>query len=389
MAVIADSLVSEIINKDSLTKRLSSGRKLVIKFGVDPTSPDLHLGHAIALYKLRQFQQLGHQTVLLIGDFTTKIGDPSGRNSTRPLLTDEEIAANLKTYIEQARLIIDPRKTKIEYNSRWLSKQSYADFIKMAMRVSLQTLLEREDFSSRLKNKQPIALHELFYPVTQGFDSVEMKADVEIGGWDQRLNLLMGRELQKKFGQPAQDIVVTRALVGTDGQKKMSKSYGNYIGLTESADSMFGKVMSIPDSLVVEYGELAALMGDEVQVKAKLKGLGPRDQKALVAKTIVALYHGDNGAQAAERAFNQTFRDKKVADHLAADLVFNQDTVSLLHAVSEAAESSHSQALRLIAQGAVKIDGQKMADPNFEVKVGSGTLLQVGKHTWRNLRRRA
>src|SRR3989344_1762935 len=301
--------VAEIINKASLVKRLESKKKLVVKFGVDPTKPDLHLGHALSLHKLRQFQELGHDTILLIGDFTTKIGDPSGRNSARPVLTDDEIQANLKTYIDQAKLIIDPKKTKIRFNSEWLSKVSYADFIKVAMQVSVQTLLEREDFANRMTSGHSLALHELFYPITQALDSVVMKADVEIGGWDQRLNMLMGRELQKKSGQPPQDVVAMKALVGTDGERKMSKSFDNYVGLTESSDQMFGKLMSIPDQLTDQYAELAAFLGSD-EIKALPKH--PRDRKARVAEKIVELYHGGSAANKALQNFNQTFRDKKV-----------------------------------------------------------------------------
>lgn len=380
--------VAEIINRESLVKRLAGKKKLVVKFGVDPTSPDLHLGHAIALRKLRQLQDLGHQTILLIGDFTTKIGDPSGRNSTRPVLTDDEIRSNMKTYIEQAKLIIDPKKTKIQFNSEWLSKKSYADFIGIATQINVSTLLERDDFALRLKENKPLGFHELFYPITQALDSVEMKADIEIGGWDQRLNLLMGRELQKKLDQKPQDIVVTKALIGIDGQKKMSKSFGNYIGLTDTSDEMFGKVMSIPDSLIVHYGELAALMGTEAEVKTALKNLLPRDQKALVASKIVELYHGLPAAKKALQNFNQTFRDKKVADHMASELFFSQPSISLLHAVAEAAQSSNTQAGRLIDQGAIKLNGTKMTDPNFEIKLTGGLMLQIGKHAFRKLGRR-
>jgi len=386
MLSIADSTVAEVISEHSLNEKLKSGRKLIIKFGVDPTSPDLHLGHAIALHKLRQFQDLGHRTILLIGDFTTKIGDPSGRNSTRPVLSDEQIKSNMETYIKQARLIIDPKKTRIQFNSEWLAKKSYADFIQVAMQVNVQTLLEREDFAARLKQSQPLGFHELFYPVTQGLDSVEMKADVEIGGWDQRLNLLMGRELQKKFGQTPQDIVVIKGLVGLDGQKKMSKSYGNYVGLTESADSMFGKLMSIPDHLIQSYAELAALMtSDEIKQLPK----HPRDRKAAVAEKVVALYHGQKAAEVAKIAFDQTFKDGKVADQLVTDLFFSDSKIQLLEAVTAAAQVSRSQAQRLIEQKAVRLDGQVADQINLEISLTTDHhRLQVGKHTWCDLRRR-
>ncbi|KKU44560.1 MAG: Tyrosine-tRNA ligase [Berkelbacteria bacterium GW2011_GWA2_46_7] len=377
--------VAEIINKASLVKRLESKKKLVVKFGVDPTKPDLHLGHALSLHKLRQFQELGHDTILLIGDFTTKIGDPSGRNSARPVLTDDEIQANLKTYIDQAKLIIDPKKTKIRFNSEWLSKVSYADFIKVAMQVSVQTLLEREDFANRMTSGHSLALHELFYPITQALDSVVMKADVEIGGWDQRLNMLMGRELQKKSGQPPQDVVAMKALVGTDGERKMSKSFDNYVGLTESSDQMFGKLMSIPDQLTDQYAELAAFLGSD-EIKALPKH--PRDRKARVAEKIVELYHGGSAANKALQNFNQTFRDKKVANHMASELLFSQESVLLLHAVAEASQCSNTHAGRLIEQGAVKLNGVKMMDPNFEIMLTGELMMHIGKHAFRKLGRR-
>ena len=381
--------VAEIIDRASLTRRLKGGKKLVVKFGVDPTSAELHLGHAIVLSKLRQFQNLGHLAVLVIGDFTAKIGDPSGVNKTRPVLSQTEIKENMKTYLTQAGMLLDLKKARVVYNSSWLAKMNLTDLLGYAQQISLNTLIEREDFATRLKAKQSVGLHELLYPLTQAIDSVELKADLELGGWDQRLNMLLGRELQKKLGQVPQDIVLARPLLGLDGVKKMSSSLGNYIGLTESADQMFGKVMSIPDSLIVHYGELVALMGIVAEVKRKLKNLHPRDQKALVASKIVELYHGPKAAKAAVQDFNQTFRDKKVADYLAAELLFSRQSISLLDAVAEAAECSNSQAGRLIDQGAINLNGTKMIDPNFEIRLTGELILQVGKHTFRKLGHRA
>ncbi|QQG49987.1 MAG: tyrosine--tRNA ligase [Candidatus Berkelbacteria bacterium] len=376
--------VAEIIDQDSLRRRLSAGKPLKVKFGVDPTTPDLHLGHAIALRKLRQFQELGHHTVLLIGDFTTMIGDPSGRSATRPVLSEDEIKANMETYISQAKLIIDPEKTEVRFNSEWLSKKSYADFIKIATQVSLQTLLEREDFSERIKNNQPLALHELFYPVTQGIDSVEMEADVEIGGWDQRLNLLMGRELQNKFGQTPQEIVVTKPLLGVDGERKMSKSYGNYVGLTEPPHEMFGKVMSIPDKLTDSYAELAALMNE-----SERSGLPehPRDKKVAVAKKIVELYHGVEVANLAAQNFDRAFSKGEVVSELANEVLISGVTsITILEAVKHASGVSASEAARLIDQGGVKLDGQVVADANLTVDVSGAThRLQIGKHRFYEL----
>lgn len=386
-ALLSDLSIEEVIDGPSLGKRLQSGKKLRVKFGVDPTSPDLHLGHAVALRILRQFQDLGHETILLIGDFTTKIGDPSGRIITRPVLTDQEIKANLKTYVDQAKLIIDPKKTKIWFNSEWLAKKSYSDIITLAMNLGVSNLLEREDFQNRLRNNQPIAFHELFYPFTQALDSVEMKADVELGGWDQRLNLLMGRELQKKLGQQPQEVVITKELIGTDGVRKMSKSLGNYVGISEPADQMFGKLMSVPDKLIESYAVLAAhCSADEL---AKIKAMHPREAKAEMALKTVALYHGESAAGEALRRFNATFRDKKIAEQLAAELMFTEESVSVLEAVRQAAEVSRSQAERLITQGAVRIDGQPVRSIETKIDLDeTGILMQVGKHTFRRIKRR-
>lgn len=380
--------VAELINESSLTRRLNGGKKLIVKLGVDPTSKDLHLGHAIVLRKLRQFQDLGHQAVLVIGDFTARIGDPAGVNKTRPVLSEDEIKDNMKTYLAQAGMILEIKKARVVYNSSWLAKMSLSDLLGYAQQISLNTLIEREDFATRLKAAQSVGLHELLYPLTQAIDSAQLKADVELGGWDQRLNLLLGRELQKKLGQTPQELVLLKPLLGLDGAKKMSSSLGNFIGLTYTSDEMFGKVMSIPDSLIVHYGELAALMGAEAAVKTAFKGLLPRDQKALVASKIVELYHGLPAAKKAVQNFNQTFRDKKVADHLASELLFSQKSISLIHAVAEAAQSSNTQAGRLIDQGAIKLNGTKMSDPNFDIGLTGEQMLQVGKHSWHKLGRR-
>lgn len=380
--------VAELINESILTRRLNGGKKLIVKLGVDPTSKDLHLGHAVVLRKLRQFQELGHQAVLVIGDFTARIGDPAGVNKTRPVLSEDEIKDNMKTYLAQAGMILEIKKARVVYNSSWLAKMSLSDLLGYAQQISLNTLIEREDFATRLKAAQSVGLHELLYPLTQAIDSAQLKADVELGGWDQRLNLLLGRELQKKLGQTPQELVLLKPLLGLDGAKKMSSSLGNFIGLTDTSDEMFGKVMSIPDSLIVHYGELAALMGTEAEVKTVLKGLLPRDQKALVASKIVELYHGLPAAKKAVQNFNQTFRDKKVADHLASELLFSQKSISLIHAVAEAAECSNTQANRLIEQSAVTLDGEKMTNPNVDIDLAEEHLLKIGKHTFRKLARR-
>jgi len=380
--------VAEIIESASLTRRLKENKNLIVKLGIDPTSRELHLGHAVVLRKLRQFQDLGHKAVLVIGDFTGLIGDPSGVNVTRPALTKEQVKDNMSTYMEQAGQIVDLKKVEIVYNSKWLSKINLANFIDIASKVSLNGLVEREDFAKRLDSGKQVALHELIYAVAMAIDSVELKSDVELGGWDQRLNLLLGRELQKKFGQIPQDLVIMRPLIGLDGVRKMSSSLGNYIGLTDSSDQMFGKVMSIPDSMIVHYGELAALMGTEAEVETKLKNIHPREQKALVASRIVEIYHGVFEAKKALQNFNQTFRDKKVADHMASELLFSQESVLLLHAVAEASQCSNTHAGRLIEQGAVKLNGVKMMDPNFEIMLTGELMMHIGKHAFRKLGRR-
>ncbi len=379
--------IVEVIDADNLRARLERGEKLVVKLGVDPTTPDLHLGHAVVLRKLRQFQDAGCEAVLVIGDFTTKIGDPSGRNTTRPILTDEEIKQNLKTYVDQAELILDKERMRIVFNSTWLSKLSLDKFVSFAMQLSLNTLLEREDFAARLKAGVSLGVHELLYPISQAIDSVELKADVELGGWDQRLNLLLGRELQKKMGQPAQDVVIINPLVGTDGERKMSKSYGNYIGLTESPDQMFGKVMSIPDKLTDSYAELAALLTAE-EISALPKH--PKDRKAAVATKIVELYHGAEAASQAAGRFQKTFSDKSGSGELADSINVDGESITLLDAIKLTASVSGSEAQRLLAQNAVRLDGEIVTDPGQIIQVNGGThQLQVGKHRFYELTKEA
>ncbi len=385
--VILNYAVVEIVDGESLKKRLESEEKLVVKLGVDPTSPDLHLGHAVVLRKLRQFQDAGCEAVLVIGDFTTKIGDPSGRNSTRPVLTDDEIKQNMQTYVEQASLILDKDKTKIVYNSSWLATMTFADVITVAMRLNMSTLLEREDFAARLKASEPFGVHEILYPISQAIDSVELKADVEIGGWDQRLNLLLGRELQKKMGQPPQEVLFLNPLVGTDGQRKMSKSYGNYIGLTESPDQMFGKLMSLPDTLIDSYAELAALLSPE-QIAALPEH--PRDRKVAMAKEVVTLYHGAEKAKAAAAQFRQTFSEKTGAEGLADEVKVEGNTLTLLEAIKLSAGVSGSEAHRLLSQNAIRLDGVVVTDPSTTIDVENKSYhLQVGKHRFYELTKEA
>lgn len=370
--------VQEIIDRDAFKSILESGKKLIVKLGVDPTSVDLHLGHAVVLRKLKQFEDLGHQTVLVIGDFTAGIGDPAGVKTTRPVISPEEIAKNLTTYLDQAKLIVDLEKTQVVHNSRWLSPMTLADFIGYAAQIGVSSLLEREDFAARLKENQSISLHELLYPVVQAIDSVHLKADVELGGWDQRLNLLMGRELQKKCGQASQQVILMKPLVGLDGARKMSSSYGNYIGITESADQMMGKIMSIPDEQITAYGELAAGMNSD-QLE-ELKSLHPREAKLRVAQAVVEMYHGQGHGEEAGQRFNQTFASKEVSPELAQPLKLSESELTAISLVAQAAQVSNSEAARLIEQGAVHLDSQPITDGNAHLEIKDGILLQIGKH---------
>lgn len=363
----------EIITATDLSDRLESGRPLNIKLGVDPTSPDLHLGHAVVLRKLRQFQEAGHQTYLVIGDFTASIGDPAGVNKTRPVLTEAEIRDNMRSYLDQAGKILEIEKTHVVYNSEWLKTMNLSQFIGYAMQISLTTLIEREDFSNRLRENQPVGLHELIYPLVQSIDSVHLKADIEIGGWDQRLNLLLARELQRKFGQPSQVVILMKPLIGTDGELKMSNSKNNYIGLSESPNQMFGKLMRLPDSLIDAYAESHEL--DLSHVSSH-----PRERKAGMAKGIVALYHDPEAASLAEAAFNKTFRDKEVTADLVEAIEFDEKTIGVIEAVTKSSGVSASEARRLIDQGGIKVNQKAVTDPNEVIELDTKIILQVGKH---------
>src|SRR6202050_4041191 len=307
--------VSEITGRDELETALTGkGRKLRIKFGVDPTRPDLHIGHAVVLHKLRRFQELGHTVIFLIGDYTTKIGDPSGRNQTRPMLTDKEIAENVATYLDQVGLLLNVKKAEIRYNSEWLAKLKLGDLLGLASNVSVAQTIERDDFKNRLTEGQELALHELLYPLMQAYDSVALEADVEFGGSDQLFNLMAGRALQKKLGQRPQIVFTLNLLVGLDGVKKMSKSLDNYVGVTDAAVDMYGKVMSVPENLIAPYYKLCTEMPLETidgLVKTLAEGANPRDSKASLAREIVRIYHGEAAALKAEESWNATFRDKQ------------------------------------------------------------------------------
>lgn len=365
--------VQEIIGEDELKQELDSGRPLNIKLGVDPTSPDLHFGHAVVLRKLRQFQEAGHQTYLIIGDFTASIGDPAGVNATRPVLTDAEIRHNLQTYLDQAGKILDMEQTHVVYNSQWLKTMNLSQFLGYTMKVSLQQIIERDDFRGRLDAKQTIGLHEVLYSLVQAIDSVHLKADVELGGWDQRLNLLMGRDLQQKLGYKPQAVVMMNLLIGTDGVKKMSKSQRNYIGLYEPASQMFAKIMRLPDELIDPYAE-------SHQIDLAPAGAHPRDRKAMLAQKFTEIYHDAAAAKLAAEAFERTFRDKDVAAELVRPIDIGERSVTVIQAVTTSAGVSSSEARRLIEQGGVKINAEPATDPLAKIDVTESPSLQIGKH---------
>ncbi len=370
----------ELIVEEELVKKLASGRQLRVKLGLDPTAPDLHLGHTVVINKLRHFQELGHQVQFLIGDFTGMIGDPTGKNQTRPALTREEILKNAQSYRDQVFKILDPDKTQILFNSEWSDKLGAEGMIRLAARYTVARLLERDDFSKRYKNQQPIAVHELLYPLMQGYDSVAMKADVELGGTDQKFNLLVGRELQKDFGQEPQCIVTMPLLEGLDGKEKMSKSLGNYVGIAEPAQEIFGKLMSISDELMWRYIELLSFQSTQTIQRWRRdveSGKNPRDVKVLFAKEIVARFHSEEAARQAEEAFEARFRRGELPEELPEVEV---KETQILKVLKEAGlVPSANEATRMIEQGAVRVNGEKVSDRNLQFKRGDAPVIQVGK----------
>lgn len=386
-ATLLDRGVQDVIPRDELIKQLESGKKLRLKFGVDLTRPDLHLGHAVVFRKLREFQDLGHTVVFVIGDYTTKIGDPSGKSKTRPMIDDEEIAANVKTYLDQVGLVLDIKKVEIRYNSEWLGKLTFSDLIKLASNISVAQLIERDDFSKRLADGSEIALHEFMYPLMVAYDSVALEADVEFGGTDQLFNLLAGRNLQKKLGQKPQCVITAPLLVGLDGVHKMSKSLDNYVALTDEPANMFGKIMSLPDNLIGPYFELCTDVPSE-EIKAVVdniaNGANPRDTKASLAREIVRIYHGEEAAEKAEQAFNDQFRDKKqptdIPVHTAGKGAEFADVV-----VEAGLASSKSELRRLILQAGVKLNNQ-VVTPDSDLTLKEGDIIQVGKRRFIKLR---
>ncbi len=370
----------EIIPLEELRKKLESGRQLTIKLGMDPTAPDIHLGHTVILNKLRTFQKLGHRVVLIIGDFTASIGDPSGKNATRPQLSREQIEVNAKTYADQVFRILDPKLTEIRYNSEWCDKLGAAGTIKLASKLTVARMLERDDFSKRFAANQPIAIHEFLYPLFQGYDSVAIKADVELGGTDQKFNLLMGRELQKDAGMEPQCVLMMPLLVGLDGVVKMSKSKGNYIGVTEPTSEMFGKIMSISDSLMWNYFTLLSEKSNEDLERLKsacLNGsMNPRDAKIELGREMVARFHGEEKAKEAVEGFLNQFQKGAIPENIPEFSIEAKPVANILKEAGLVA--STSDGLRMIKQGAVKINGKAVSSKDEKVVPGTA-VWQVGK----------
>lgn len=383
--------VVQVISEEELTQRLSSGKRLRIKLGMDPTAPDIHLGHTVVLNKLRQFQAFGHEVLFLVGDFTAMIGDPTGKSATRKPLSADEVQRNAETYAEQVFKILDPQKTQVVFNSTWGNRLSAVDMIKLASTYTVARMLERDDFAKRYANNQPIAIHEFLYPLMQGYDSVELRADVELGGTDQTFNLLVGRELQKHFGQVPQIVMTMPLLEGLDGVQKMSKSLGNYIGVTESPTEMFGKLMSISDDLMWRYYDLLSFM-NSVELAALradvAAGRNPRDVKVLLAMEIVTRFHDAAAADAAHREFVERFRHHELPTDLPLLEVKGEGAGLgigyVLHRAGLVA--STSEALRMLKQGAVKINGEKVENAQLMITAGEDHLFQVGKRRFAKVR---
>lgn len=381
----------EILVEKELVAKLKEGRPLRIKAGFDPTAPDLHLGHTVLINKLRQFQDLGHEVLFLIGDFTGMIGDPTGKSATRPPLTEDDVKENAKSYQKQIFKILDKDKTKVMFNSQWMSKMSSVDMVKLAASSTVARMLERDDFSKRYKGGQSIAIHEFLYPLIQGYDSVAMEADVELGGTDQKFNLLMGRQLQEQNGQKPQCVLTMPILEGLDGVKKMSKSLNNYIGIDDAPKDMFGKIMSISDDLMWRYFELLSFrpMNEIAAFKAEMEaGKNPRDIKFLLAEEIIARFHSEEEAVGAREGFIAQFAKNKVPDDIP-ELSFDApaDGYAIANLLKDAGLcGSTSDAMRMIQQGAAKIDGEKIADKSVRIAAGTEGVFQVGKRKFAKLK---
>lgn len=391
MTSVADALAlikrgtDEILVEEELVKKLESGRVLRIKAGFDPTAPDLHLGHTVLINKLRHFQQLGHHVMFLIGDFTGRIGDPTGKNVTRKPLSEEDVARNAKTYTEQVFKILDPEKTEVCFNSDWMGKMSASEMIQLAAQQTVARMLERDDFSKRYKGKQSISIHEFLYPLVQGYDSVAMKADVELGGTDQKFNLLMGRELQKGAGQEPQICITVPILEGLDGVQKMSKSLGNYVGINDAPGEMFGKIVSMPDSLMWRYFELLSFrpMSEigEMRRSVEEEGVNPRDIKMELARELVARFHGEEAAANAHKGAGNRLKDGELPEDLPEITVDfeGQEEVPVSAVINKAGLTKNSKAARdMLTAGSVKVDGE-IADPAMKLHKGKTYVCQAGK----------
>lgn len=374
----------EVIQRDELQDRLNSGARLRVKVGFDPTAPDLHLGHTVIINAMRRFQDAGHTAVFLIGDFTGMIGDPTGKNVTRQPLSEDDIKANAQTYAEQVFKILDPELTEVRFNSEWFSTMSSADMIRLASQHTVARMLERDDFEKRYRAHQPIAIHEFLYPLVQGHDSVALQADIEMGGTDQKFNLLVGRQLQSQAGQRPQCIITWPLLEGTDGVQKMSKSLGNTIGITDAPDEMFGKLMSISDELMWRYFELLSFQSNEAIAAYKAQvdgGTNPRDIKFVLGCEVVERFHGAGSGERAKAAFIARFQQGGVPDDIeSVEVAAHEGAIGIAAALTQAGlTASNSDAFRMIKQGAVKIDGERVADRGVELPVGFSGVVQVGK----------
>lgn len=373
----------DLVDEQDLLSKLQRKKQLRVKLGVDPSRPDLHLGHAVVLFKLRQFQDLGHQVVLIIGDFTAQIGDPSGRDSTRPMLSEEEVRQNAKSYEEQAFKILDENKTEVRFNSEWLSKMNFKDVIKLASKYTVARMLERDDFSKRYSSNIPISIAEFLYPLAQAYDSVAISADVELGGTDQYFNLLVGRKIQEEVGQEPQVVMTMPIIEGTDGKMKMSKSYGNYIAFNDAPFDMYGKLMSIPDELIIKYMRLLThLPQEEIDHYEKLiqdKSVNPRDVKMKLAFEITSFFHGEKQAEDAQDEFVKIFRKKELPSEMPV-VVLDKGEVELVELLMKLqVVQSKSEARRLIAQGGVKVDDEKITEIHAKISVDKEKILKVGK----------
>ena len=374
--------ISEVIGLEEIKEKLKSGKQLTVKAGFDPTAPDIHLGHTVLLRKMRHFQLLGHKVIFLIGDFTGRIGDPSGKTKTRPRLTLEDVLKNAETYKQQVFKILDPEKTIVEFNSKWLEKMSFADVLGLTSRYTVAQMIERDDFSKRYKNGQPISIMEFLYPLAQGYDSVSLECDVELGGNDQKFNLLVGRTLMKEYGLSPQAVITVPLLEGLDGVEKMSKSLGNYIGIYDSPKDMYGKAMSIPDSLISKYMELLTdIPLDDIKnyVKAMENGENPRNIKGILAKEIVKIYHGEAEALNAEEEFKRIFSSKGLPDEIEEVTINKDDNILNVLSICMSSESK-SNLKRLVSQGSVTLDNEKINDIN--AVISKEGILKVGKRNF-------